>query len=489
MPHSSSRFTFGPARLIRTGAALALFAIAGSVLAQQGGEKKTQHSVSEATQKAFAALTPLQTASNWDGMLKLLEGLTLTPGSYDEALVLDMKAKLYAQQNQYAKAIAPWERVVQLSDQHAYFGEKQVLDIVFFLGQLIASEAAGTKDTKLQQQYYSKALVYYKRFLEKTPKPTPEAISTYAMILYYKAIADPNNVDQAMLKEARTAVENGLTSTIKPKESLYQLLLTFMQQQNDMAGAAEIIELLLKQNPAKKDYWALLMGIYLQLSDKATKDKDTELSRSLLVRAIVTVERAQALGFLNTPKDNMNLVSLYLLGNQFNKGTELLYNGMKKGTIESEPHNWRILGRYYQEANQNETAINVLKEATKLFPKNGEMEINIAQIYLQQDKTREALQHAEFAQAKGNFETTKPYGVHYLIAYTAYELGDLDKASKALEAAEKFEEHKKDPQFTRLKEVVQGELAERAEKAEKTAKKNAPASKATPPATKASTKK
>ena len=49
------------------------------------------------------------------------------------------------------------------------------------------------------------------------------------------------------------------------------------------------------------------------------------------------------------------------MANQFTKGTELLYNGMKKKTIESEPHNWRILGRYYQEANMNERAIEVAK--------------------------------------------------------------------------------------------------------------------------------
>ncbi len=448
-------------RLFRFSAALALCLAICSAQAQQGGDKKVSHSATEATQKAFTNLKPLQDTSNWDGMLTLLEGLTLPPGSYDEALVLDMKAKLYAQKNQYAKAIAPWERVVQLSDQHGYFPEKQVIDIVFFLGQLIASEAASSKDPKIQQQYYAKALVYYKRFLDKTPKPTPEAISTYAMILFYKATADPKNVDQAMLKEARVVIERGLTSSIKPKESFYQLLLTLMQQQNDLAGSAEIMELLLKQTPAKKDYWQTLVAIYLQLSDTASKNKDTDLAKSYQVRAIVTVERAQALGYLTTPKDNMTLVSLYLNANQFNKGTELLYTGMKKGTIDSEPYNWRILARFYQEANQNDAAIKVLKEATQLFPKNGEIEFNIALIYYSIEKNRECFQSAKAAAAKGNFETTKPYAVYYLMAYTAFDLGELDEALSAITAAEKFEEHKKDSQFARLKEVITEAVAER----------------------------
>lgn len=422
--------------------------------------EKKGHQPSEKTSEAFGKLKPLQDAQNWNGMLALLDGIQVAPNSYDEALILDMKAKIYGMTNQLSKAIAPWERAVQLSDQFGYFPEKQVLEMVYFLGQLYAQEATSTKDPKLAQQQFTKALTYFKRFIEKTPKPSPEAVSTYAMLLYYKAVADPNNVDQAMLQEARTVVEKGLTSDIKPKESFYQLLLALQQQQNDLAGSAEILELLLKKQPNKKDQWQMLMALYLQLSEKV-RDKDPTLGREYLVRAIVTAERAQALGFLNGPKENMTLVSLYLMANQFTKGTELLYNGMKKKMIESEPHNWRILGRYYQEANMNEQAIAVLKEATGLFPKNGELEVQVAQIYLQMEKTKEAFEHAKAAVAKGNFEGTKPYGVHYLVAYTAYELGKIEDADKALAEAEKFEESKKDPQFSRLKEVVKEAIAER----------------------------
>src|SRR5688572_29084780 len=191
-------------------------------------------------------------------MLALLETVPVQPNSYDEALVLDMKAKIYGMTNQLSKAIAPWERTVELSDKFNFFPEKQILDIVFFLGQLYAQEATTNKDPKMAQQQFTKALTYFKRFLDKTPKPTPEAVSTYAMLLYYKAIADPNNVDQAMLKEARTVVEQGLTTAIKPKESFYQLLLALQQQQNDLAGSAEVLELLLKQSPQKKDQWQML---------------------------------------------------------------------------------------------------------------------------------------------------------------------------------------------------------------------------------------
>jgi tetratricopeptide (TPR) repeat protein len=488
---SDSSFSiFRAARIAASAIILAAVATAATPPTQpSAGAPKKELELSEKTREALGKLKPLQDTQNYTGMLALIDTIPFTPNSYDEAMILDMKAKIYGMTNQLTKAIAPWERAVQLSDQFNYFPEKQVLEIVNFLGQLYAQEATTTKDPKLAQEQFAKALRYFKRFLDGTPKPTPEALSTYAMLLYYKAVADPKNPDQAMLKEARAVVERGLTNAIKPKESFYQLLLALQQQQNDLAGSAEILELLLKQNPAKKDQWQMLMAIYLQLSEKA-KD-DPTAAREYLVRAIVTAERAQALGFINTPKDNMTLVSLYLMANQFTKGTELLYNGMKKKTIESEPHNWRILGRYYQEANMNDRAVEVLKEATGLFPKNGDLEVQIAQIYLQMENTKEAHEHAKAAIAKGNFEQgTKPYNVHYLVAYTAYELGRIEDAHKALAEAEKFEESKKDPQFARLRDVVAEAIAEREAKAKE---KDQPESKkpeskkgSTPPAKKIS---
>ncbi|MFM9032494.1 MAG: hypothetical protein ACKOTF_17840 [Opitutaceae bacterium] len=427
---------------------------------QQGGGQKQPPSIAEKTSEAFSKLRPLQETQNYKGMLDVLEKVEFKPNSYDEALILDMKAKIFAMTNQFSKAIAPWERSIELSDKYQYFSEKQTLDTVSLLAQLYGQEGSTTKVPAQQQQYFTKAITYFRRFIKGTKNPTPETMMAYASILYYRATADQNKIDQALLKEAREVVERGLTSSIKPKDGFYQLLLTLQQQQNDLAGSAEILELLLQQNPSKKDFWQLLMASYLQLSDKEGK-KNATVGREYLIRAIVTCERAQALGHMKTPKDSMNLVSLYLMANQFSRGTELLYSGMKSGAIDSEPANWQVLGRYYLEANMNERAIEVLKEASRLFPKNGEIELQVAQIHIQMENNKEALKHAKLAAQKGNFERTKPFSVYYLIAYTAYDMGEIDEAKAAVEKAGQFEESKKDAQFPRLKGVIDEAIAER----------------------------
>jgi len=448
-------------------------ALVGGLFAQSApppAQKKAPPSIGEKTSEAFQKLRPLQEKQDFNGMLAVLEAVPVQANSYDQALVLDMKAKIFAMTNQFSKAIAPWEKAIELSDKFEYFPEKQTLETVVLLAQLYGQEGSSSKDPKLQQQYFAKAITYFRRFLDKTKKPTPETLMAYASILYYRAVADPNNVDKAGLAEAQKIVEQGMLEAIKPREGFYQLLLTLLQQQNDLQGSSEYLELLLAQNPTKKDFWQLLMASYLQLSERASK-QDPTLSREYLVRAIVTCERAQSHGHMKTPKDSMNLVSLYLMAGQFTRGTEILYQGMKKGEIESEPNNWRVLGRYYLEANMNEQAVKVLKEASGLFPKNGEIEMQIAQIYTQMENNRESLKHAKLAVQKGNFEGTKPFSAHYLIAYTAYDLGEVDEAKAAIEKASTFEESKKDAQFPRLKAVIEEAIAEReAKKSEKAPK-------------------
>ncbi len=447
-------------RILAAAAGLLTSTAFGQAPKANQGATKQPPSISEKTSEAFGKLRPLQEAQNYKGMLDVLEKVEFKPNSYDEALILDMKAKIFAMTNQFSKAIAPWERAIELSDKYGYFQEKQTLDTVSLLAQLYGQEGSTSKVTAQQQQYFSKAITYFRRFIKGTKNPTPETMMAYASILYYRATADQSKVDQALLKESRDIVERGLRTSLKPKEGFYQLLLTLLQQQNDLAGSAEILELLLEQNPSKKDFWPLLMASYLQLSDREGK-KNATVGREYLIRAIVTCERAQALGNMKTPKDSMNLVSLYLMANQFTKGTELLYTGMKSGAIESEPGNWQVLGRYYLEANMNDRALVVLKEASQLFPKNGEIELQIAQIHIQMENNREALRHAKSAAQKGNFERTKPFSVHYLIAYTAYDLGEIDQAKTAVDIAGQFEEAKKDAQFPRLKGVIEEAIAER----------------------------
>lgn len=467
-----------PRARVPLAAALA-FAASCTVLVAQTPASKPPPSIGEKLSAAIMELRPLQEAKDWTTILARLDRVPdIKPGSYDHAILLDMKARTYGAMEQPEKTIAPWEQALQLSDEHGYFPERQTLEIVLLLAQIHGREAAMTKDTARQQEHFEKSVKHFRRYLAHTPKPPPEVMVNYTSILFYKATANPSQLDTATITEAKSIIERGLTTAVKPREEFYQLLLGVMQQEHDLLHSSELLELLLKQKPQNKDYWQALASIYLQLGDKA-KDTDPILSREYLVRAIVTFERARAFGFLNTPKDNLQLATFHLMANQFTRGTEMLYAGLKNGTIESEPNNWRLLGRFYQEAYMNKEAIAVLKEAVTLFPQNGEIEMQLAQLHLQTDDMALVLQHAKAAAAKGNFETVKPFAVQHLIAHAAYVLGQLEDAQAAIAEAEKFPaDAAKDPQFPRLKEAIRDSLTAREIEAAKShEKKPAPAEK------------
>lgn len=421
--------------------------------------QEEKHQVSEKVGEALQKLKPLQDAKNFQGMLDLVNGQLagVPPTSYDAAYLLDLKARLLIQMDQLGKAIEPWEQALKLADQYKYWDDKQTLDVTKYLSQLIFSEATSSKDKAVQTQEIADAAKYLKRYLAGATKPEPEMQMLYAQILYYQATSDSAHVNQQLLNEARKIVETGMLGSIHPKEGFYRLLLAIVQQQNDFVHSAELMELLLKEYPGKKDIWPMLFGTYVNLAGTA---KDEDQRREYYVRAINTLERAQKLGFMNTPRDNYNLVTLYINAGEFSIATDMLHAGLEKGTIESTAANWRILGAYYQQANKELQAVDALKEATKLFPKDGSLEMLIGQIYTQMDNTKEAHTHYELAVQKGNVGE-KPHLAYLYLAYTALEMGDYDGALKAINQALAMPEGAKDPQVKSLKDGIEASIADR----------------------------
>jgi tetratricopeptide (TPR) repeat protein len=207
-----------------------------------------------------------------------------------------------------------------------------------------------------------------------------------------------------------------------------------------------------------------LVGIYSNLgaSDKITVDQQ----RSYYARAINAAEHAQRLGFLNTPKDNFNLVSMYDQVGQFGKAIELLYSGMKSGKIEATLKNWQVLAYFYQQVDQPDQAIKVLKEAeeTPEYGSSGEIDRQIADLYYTSDNTQGVYDYCTKAVAKGN-HVKNPYTTFQLLAYAAYELRKYPEALKAVDEALKYPEAPaKD--LARLKEGIQDAISQQeAEKA------------------------
>ncbi len=444
--------------LVLTGIALAC---AGALVpALRAADEHAQ--LEPPTSEALSKVKDLTDAKDWDGALKLLSAQlpNVAPTSYDTAIIDEVMAKIEMQKGDYPKALADMETAVRLSDSYNYLDEKEVQELIYYLALMYNQEAGTQKSTALQQQYLSKSTDYAKRWLDRSDKPAQdqqrqEVMLFYVNVLYNRAVLNPAAVDQKLMKQCEAEIEKCLLTINHPKETFYVLYLAALQQEGDFARSAELLELLVKQYPAKKDYWTQLVPIYLNLG----ADKDEEKGRANNIRAVVSIERAQALGFLRSPKDNYTLVGLYFNVGQFGKATELLHTGLKSGAIEPIQSNWELLAYSYQQVDKPFQAVEILKEAAKHFPKSGQLDYQIAQIYYSLDKPNEAYASLVSATTKGHLDKT--YAVYNFQAYVAYELTKFDEALVAANKALASPGSEKEAQLPRLKTAIEDALNER----------------------------
>ena len=374
----------------------------------------------------------------------VLDGLLrkVAADSYDAALIHQYRLQIYLQNGEFSKAIEPMERSLQLSEAKTptYFNENITRELYYYLVQLYFQEANQTKNATLSASQLEKADKYMQQWMKITPQTTVDAQMLYSQLLITRAMANPDKPDLALVKRALTEVDKGLLLTNRPRDNLYILKLVCLQQLERNAEAAELLELLVKMKPDSSTYWQQLAGFYLSLQKE--------------LRAIVTIERAQTHGFMNTPKDHFNLVGIYFNIAQYEKAAELLEAGLKAGRIESDPKNWELLALSYQQLQRPLKGVEALKQGTKAFPESGQLEFQIAQIYTSIEQPEQAFTHLQAAVTKGNL--TRPYQAYLALAYAGYSLQRYDEALKAAEKATEFPDGLRDGEnmVKALKDII-----------------------------------
>ncbi len=387
--------------------------------------------------------------------------------SYDAALVHQYRLQIFLQQGEYAKAIEPMERSLALSEAHdpGYFDERVTRELYYFLVQLHFQEGAQTKNTTLAASHFDKAEKAMEHWL-KISKPTQinaDARLIYAQLLFSRGMLNPDKPDAATLNRALMQVDIGLQLAIRPKDTFYVLKLVGLNQLDRYVESAELLETLVKLKPDNGPYWQQLAAIYLTLAAKSEEAKDFQMAREYNIRSIITIERAQANGFMNAKKDNYNLIGIYFNIAQYEKAAELLAAGLKTNSIEVDPKNWELLALSYQQLQRPLKGIDALKDGAKAFPKSGHLEFLIAQAYTSIDKPEESLKHIQIAITKGNL--AKPYQAYLSLAYTAYSLQQYEIALAAARKAAEFPEGVKDGQV--MVKALEGLISDREAKKNK----------------------
>jgi len=434
-------------------------------------------SLSDAVGDGLSKIRPMleQKPPDFVSATKLVDELVAgaEADSFDMEVLLNTRARILIQETGYASAIKPMEAALEISDRHHFMSLRDNLDTLNLLAQLYNQTADDPKKSHEEQiAAYEKAIGYMQRWFKLNTKPNEDVSFYYAQLLYGEAVAkNQEHPDRELIRQARDQVEKVLLMSVHPKPTTYAFLLATVNQEQDYAHGAELLELMLSRNPSSKNYWADLVMFYMILGQNT---KDEAKIRQLNVRAINTIERAQALGYLKTPKDNFNLFTLYYNSNQYGTAADILHDGLMSGNIDPSLANWQLLASSYEQTNQEFKSIDALKEASKRFPKNGELDMKIAQVYYGLGKNDEAFAYSKVAMEKGGL--AKPLQTYEFIAYLAYELHEFDFAKLAIDKAVDLIKGPPDHQILVLKSAIEDAIKEAKDKQDKTAEKTQPVS-------------
>ncbi len=411
-------------RMLRLGGLLvALSVVTPTIVSAQDAPRK------ELTEKVSTEVSKLQElfdAKQWDTALAKVDSLLadVRPESYDRTLLNQIKVQILLTQGKYAAAIEPLETALRLGHAYNFIEERQNLEFTQILSQLYFQEGTTTKDTRLRDDYLKKAYDTIKVYLAATDKPKVEAVSYAATMMYTQATLDAENPDKQLLAESKELAEKGLLLTAKPREAFYVLVLAALQQEGKNKEAGEILELLVTLNPTSKQFWQQLQATYLNIANAAPPDSQEALEYN--VRTVITIERAQKLGILNSPRDHFNMVGILMNIRRFNQAIVLLEKGLANGDIDDTQQNWEYLASSYQQVNKELKAIDVLKQTAAKFPEVGSLEFKIANIYYGLDKLAEAYDHGKKALSKGGLENEG--SAQMFVAYMGFELKKYDEA-------------------------------------------------------------
>jgi tetratricopeptide (TPR) repeat protein len=402
------------------------------VLAQAG---PAAIEVSEPVSVALGQLRSLVDQQKLAEAVRLIDEVLrpLPPASYDVALLSRIKATVLLNQSAYAAAAVAMETSLEVAAQKNYFTPAELQDQRYLLCQLynqLASDA-GPRDVAAQTAHLEKARLHLERWKKATPEPGADALLLETSILYHLALLKPDAADLPLLRQARAAATRGTFLHVAPKDQLYLWMITISQQLGEPEDAAGLLELLVTRHPDNAAYHEQLLGCYLNLA-AATTDPETTYPHQL--RAILTLERAQARGLLSDSQHRLSLARLHLGLRRFDHATRLLEQGLAAGTLENTRQTRELLVFAHLQAGAETHAIETLLQATRTFPRDGSIEASLAQLHYDAGRLPEARHHLALAVRKGNLD--KPAATHVFLAYVAYELREYVAAAEWARRAE-----------------------------------------------------
>lgn len=395
----------------RAGLALLLAVGIGAFGAPTAGAKKRRNlATSEWGYKTLTAAHEALAGERFDEALALMKKMSerKSLNDHEKALMWQTLAYIQSAKEQYGAAIESFEKCLALDA----LPDAAALATEYNLGQLFMSE-----------HRYQDAVRVLEGWIGKVENPSAHAY--YLIAMGHVQLQDA----ESALPYAIKAVE----ASKEPSEPELRLLLALRFELKQYEEVAKLLEELISHFP-KKIYFLQLSAAYAELG----LDK----------RSLSTLELAYLQGLLDRESELLNLAQAYLYHELPYPAARVLAKGLEDGVITDGAENWRLLGDSWLHAREYGQALVPLQRAAALSG-DGNLFVRIAQVHLERDEPKAALEALQKALNKGRLDN--PGNAYLLLGITLAGSQDFGAAREAFakasgyeksrEAAEKWIQH------------------------------------------------
>ncbi len=358
----------------------------------EGRETKRAQTMREAVYKHLSAAQEAAEADDYataEKELKAVEGIkNLT--SYETAQLYNFYAFIYYSKEDYAGATRAYETVLRQPD----LPEAMALSTRYSLAQLY-----------FVQENYVKAESMLVDWFKLVENPNPRAYvmlgqARYSQEKYREALVPMNKAIQ--LSEEKDG---------KAEENWYSLLRVLYYELEDYDNTAKVLEKLIRLYP-RKDYWMQLAGMFGELDDQE--------------KQLIVLDLAYKQGFFSRGAEYTNLAQLLIQDEIPYKAALVLEDGIKKGHVEKNVNNLRLLSQAYVVAQEDQKSIEPLRAAAKLDD-DGELYMHLSNSLFNLDRFKESEEAAREALRRG---LNKASEAQITLGMALYEQDRLEEARK-----------------------------------------------------------
>ena len=378
----------------------------GAAFAQGSGEAdkdddtktKQAQAVSKDVYERIQKAQEMVDAKDYRGALDTLNRLynpdKLT--EYEQANVLNYIGFVYYNMDDINNAIRSFDKLLLIPSLEPQLAKQTTLT----LAQLYT-----------MQEQYAKALATLDKWFVMETNPGPEQFILKAQILYNL------NRYKDMIKPIETAMQVAREREKPVKEDWWNLLSFAYFQQEDYRKVRDIQKVLLESWP-KARYWKTLAGAFTELGE------DEKL--------IYAYDAAHTQGMLTKDTEFVTMAQLYLQAEVPYKAATLLQEKMDAGVVPKNEKHYRLLSQAWMLSMEDKKAIPALQAAATLST-DGELDLRLANSYLNIGEYGECVKSANNALRKGGLKNTD--NAQISLGMCLYNLRRYDDAKTTFRAA------------------------------------------------------